>query len=514
MRIRRFVHFGIFIVWVGAMVILHQRVSSRSFLEGGARVDVADGSVILREDHMVLYLNSAPSGVSNFLLEEIPGETATGGKLYAFEGDIALRIAAMGITVGTRLSSAGVVNPDLTLRRVKMQFSTMDTKVESSAVRRGNTIEVTYDSSGSQQKQTIPVSGPVYPPDVMHLVVARQGLETGRVYELQGFEPFTSVVGTYRIRVLGPRTYQTVAGPVNGIALESEYQKITSTHVIDRDGATYLMEAEMAGIPFMAVRDQEAQSGMLPAQAEPSDTSDLLVESMLVSNVIIDRPKDVKRMVVTLQPIAPEDLVLDNNYQRMLSRNAEDQSMRVEVSSPHLVRGTPRGGSVSNTNPAGQPYLREEPMVQVGDPRILAKAKEVTRGAHGTWDAAERIARYLHDNMNQMPRVTIPSAVEVLNSMAGDCNEHSTLFCAMARSVGIPTKICAGLVYLDGKFGYHAWNEVLVGNRWMPVDSTLGRFRMGATNIKLAEGGLDKQAAIVHLVGKLRVQVDDVEYAN
>ena len=84
----------------------------------------------------------------------------------------------------------------------------------------------------------------------------------------------------------------------------------------------------------------------------------------------------------------------------------------------------------------------------------------------------------------------------------------------MARAVGIPTKICAGLVYLDGKFGYHAWNEVFINNRWLPVDSTLGRYRMGATNIKLAEGGLDKQAAIVHLVGKLRVHVDDVEYNN
>ena len=491
------------------MVTVHQRVSSQSFLEGAARVDVSDGSVILREDHMVLYLGGSASGVSNLILEEIQGDNVTGGKLYAFQGDIALRIAAMGVTVGTRLISEGVVNPDLTMRRVASRFSTMDTKVETTAIRRGDRIEVTYDSSGSKQKNTIPVQGPIYPPDLMHLVAAKQGLVPGRVYELQGFEPFTSTVGTYRIRVIGPRTVKTVAGPVQGIALESEYQKIVSTQIIDEEGNVYLMEAEMAGIPFMAVRDKEATGGMVP---EPSQTgpTDLLVESMLVSNVTIDRPEDVKRMVVTLQPVTTEDIVLDNHYQKFLSGNPKDHSAQIEITSPHYQSGG--SGGLNGANPAD--YLRSEPLIQKEDPRIIAKAKEVTRGASGKWDAAERIARFLHDNMNQIPRVTIPSAAEVIDSMSGDCNEHSTLFCAMARAVGIPTKICAGLVYLDGKFGYHAWNEVLINNRWLPVDSTLGRYRMGATNIKLAEGGLDKQAAIVHLVGKLRVHVDNVEYKN
>ena len=414
MRIRRFLHAGVFLIWVGTIVIVHQRVSSRAFLEGTARVDVSDGSVILREDHMVLYLGGSPSGVSNLILEEIQGDNVTGGKLYSFQSDISLRIAAMGVSVGTRLMSEGVVNPDLTMRRVASRFTTMDTKIETTAIRRGDQIEVTYDSSGNKQKTTIPVQGPVYPPDVMHLVAAKQGLVPGRVYELQGFEPFTSTVGTYRIRVIGPRTVKTVAGPVQGIALESEYQKIVSTQIIDEEGNVYLMEAEMAGIPFMAVRDKEATGGLVP---EPSQTgpTDLLVESMLVSNVIIDRPEAVKRMVVTLQPITTDDIVLDNNYQKMLKGDPRDQSIQIEISSPHFRSG----GSGGLTGGRLDDYLRAEPLIQKDDPRIVNKAKEVTRGANGKWDAAERIARFLHDNMNQTPRVTIPSAAEVIESMSG-----------------------------------------------------------------------------------------------
>jgi hypothetical protein len=48
---------------------------------------------------------------------------------------------------------------------------------------------------------------------------------------------------------------------------------------------------------------------------------------------------------------------------------------------------------------------------------------------------------------------------------------------------------------------------------WLPVDPTLNQFPADATHVRLARGGLDKQAAIVPLIGRLKLAVLDLELA-
>ena len=46
---------------------------------------------------------------------------------------------------------------------------------------------------------------------------------------------------------------------------------------------------------------------------------------------------------------------------------------------------------------------------------------------------------------------------------------------------------------------------------WLPVDPTLNEFPADATHVRLARGGLEKQTAILPLVGKLKMTVLDLE---
>jgi transglutaminase-like putative cysteine protease len=92
------------------------------------------------------------------------------------------------------------------------------------------------------------------------------------------------------------------------------------------------------------------------------------------------------------------------------------------------------------------------------------------------------------------------------------------LYVAMARALGIPARIAVGMAYVHGAFYYHAWPEVFVeegGNRgvWMPVDPTFNQFPADTTHLRLTRGGLDKQAAILPLIGRLEMTVVDVEMA-
>jgi transglutaminase-like putative cysteine protease len=99
-----------------------------------------------------------------------------------------------------------------------------------------------------------------------------------------------------------------------------------------------------------------------------------------------------------------------------------------------------------------------------------------------------------------------PDAVSVLKNKRGDCNEHATLFTALARAAGVPARVAVGLVLQDGRFLYHAWAEVWLG-RWLALDPTWRQFPADAGHVRLVYG-LDKGVLdLESVVGRLKVHV-------
>jgi len=120
--------------------------------------------------------------------------------------------------------------------------------------------------------------------------------------------------------------------------------------------------------------------------------------------------------------------------------------------------------------------------------------------------ASKEIMEWVFENIDKVPLVSIPDAKQVLTLRRGDCNEHATLVTALLRSVGIPARIVVGLVYRDGKFYYHAWNEAHV-HTWLSLDATLKQMPADATHIKLINGGIEKQIQIAAMIGNLNLTV-------
>jgi transglutaminase-like putative cysteine protease len=151
-------------------------------------------------------------------------------------------------------------------------------------------------------------------------------------------------------------------------------------------------------------------------------------------------------------------------------------------------------------------HLSPEPLLQSDDPAIVALADSLTSGCADSWEAAAAICRFVDTAVEDVPTVSLPSAVDVLDAMRGDCNEHTALFVALARAAGIPAAVCNGIVYIDeGRFGYHAWPAVWVG-RWVAMDPTFGMLLADATHIILAMGSLEDQYTINAVIGRLSVR--------
>lgn len=64
----------------------------------------------------------------------------------------------------------------------------------------------------------------------------------------------------------------------------------------------------------------------------------------------------------------------------------------------------------------------------------------------------------------------IPVIDKTYNSNKGICYDYSSLFAAVLRNNGIPTKLQKGFAADVGE--YHAWNEVLIDGKWLKIDTT------------------------------------------
>lgn len=150
--------------------------------------------------------------------------------------------------------------------------------------------------------------------------------------------------------------------------------------------------------------------------------------------------------------------------------------------------------------------LKPEPFLEADHRDIVALAEKIADGSRDPRVVAERINQWVYDSLRKETTIGIPSALHVLHTRVGDCNEHTQLFVALARAAGVPARIASGLAYVDGKFYYHAWPEVMLRG-WVAVDPTFGQFPADASHLRFVIGGLGQQTELLRLVNGLTIDV-------
>jgi transglutaminase-like putative cysteine protease len=154
--------------------------------------------------------------------------------------------------------------------------------------------------------------------------------------------------------------------------------------------------------------------------------------------------------------------------------------------------------------------LEPEPLIQSDDERIIRHARSITvRSAVWRQDpkaVAQRLTESVYGLLEKRITFSVPNALQVLETRQGDCNEHTVLYVALARALGLPARTAVGLVYVNGSFYYHAWPEVWL-DEWVAVDPTFGQYPADASHIRFVIGGLAQQVEIVRLIGNLDIEV-------
>jgi transglutaminase-like putative cysteine protease len=310
------------------------------------------------------------------------------------------------------------------------------------------------------------------------------------------------------------RTGSTI---VPAFRVEMDFQGLRTTSWVTDTGDVVREESPLG---LMTIREtaERAQGLSVPARLR----NDLLAASAVVPQMRqrIDDPRDIRRLSMRLSGVEIDRAEVHGEGQTL-------DGETIEIVDPRTLRAGPRERDLER-------FLRPEPLIESDAPEIRAEAEKAIAPPAGVANApanttasgvaaaasqrahAERLTRYVNALLEKKPTVSLPSAVDVLRTKVGDCNEHTALYVAMARSIGIPSRIAVGLVYARGAFYYHAWPEVYLREGddrglWLPVDPTFNQFPADATHLRLARGGLDKQAAILPLLGRLEITVLEAE---
>ncbi|MEK6891711.1 MAG: transglutaminase-like domain-containing protein [Nanoarchaeota archaeon] len=131
-------------------------------------------------------------------------------------------------------------------------------------------------------------------------------------------------------------------------------------------------------------------------------------------------------------------------------------------------------------------YTKPSATIDSGNEYIIQIASELVKGEDDLYSAVFKIAQWTKSDVNyNLSTMSLPvtqKASEVLKSRQGVCGDISSLFMALARSVGIPARFVSGIAYTNSdlfpeKWGAHGWAEVYFPDYgWVPFDVTYGEF--------------------------------------
>jgi hypothetical protein len=377
---------------------------------------------------------------------------------------------------------------------------------------KGDGLHVRRTQAGDVAISFVPAEAGLRFPEAIRRLHLAHGFATGSTYSYLWFDPDFEKVASQTVRAMG-REAAPAAGAqkeLNKVALASElYRGIETVQWYDDDGRLWIEEVPALGL----VNARTTRAAALGAE----EAGDVLGASMIPTNVDIASPVDVDSALyeVWIDGGDVSGCVIEDRRQVIEGRTDRGVLLRVARAVPEP--GTTLGFPFSD--PALAECLETNQVLDASYPPLHEAAGEAVRDSgNDAWDAATRIERLAFDTIEAKGLgTTFASAREVFDRRSGDCSEHAVLAASMMRSVGIPSKVVAGIVHFRGRFAYHMWIEVWTGGGWYALDPTIGAGSVDATHLKLAEspvpGGriADLSVGVLQVFNRLHVRVVEHE---
>ena len=475
-------------------------------------------------------MGAGPIGYASYTVDTLPGEIRV-------QDGMTIDIDALGTVQRTELLIEIRLTRDLRLRTFNAGLtSPAGTYRAVGEVQGDSVLAMEIDAGGGRpQRSRVRLDRAVVLSSLLPLQLAVGGrLQVGRTYTVRQFDPMLMEEQSTEVRVLAESTlvvpdsarFDSTAGrwvaarydTVRAWKIAQRYGGVAVESWLDPQGR---IVSETSPIGFRTERTafeiavenwRRSRGAASPAAGRGTD---IVAATAIAADVALE-PASLAELRVVLRNVELRGLDLAGGRQRLHGdtltvlresgmSTASPPSTRLSGVTAHLPIST--AGAAADTSLRGVvAALRPEPLVQSSDPRIQAQARQIVGRERHAGPVAELLTRWVYENIDKRMTISVPSALQVLEERRGDCNEHTVLYVALARALGLPARTAAGVVYLRGQFYYHAWPEVWLG-RWVAVDPTFGQYPADASHLRFVVGGLARQVELLRLIGRVGLSV-------
>ena len=419
-----------------------------------------------------------------------------------------LDVPALGKLHRTTARSTTMLSRALRLQSVVASFDGDIGRFETHGRVLGDTVFSVAIVSGQDSQMTrIPLNGPVTLPALLPLRLAFGGeLQSGRSYTARLFDPLLVTGRDVTARVSAETTLV--------VSDSADIDSTTMTWVPEHFDTVraFRIDQEANGVTTHSWID--AQGRIVLTASEPGFSMERAAFEIVYENF---KHRDTARVarsstapgadaIVPLTALAAGVQASPTPRQRLrLLLNERDT---VEIVQASAIQAGAAAYRLPSQDTALARWLAPEPLIQSHDPRIAAQGRLIIGRERSPGRVAELLTHWVSRSLQRATSIepSAPSAVKVLETRRGDCNEAATLFVALARGAGLPARTVAGLIYLNGRFYYHAWAEVFL-SAWTAVDPTFDQLPADASRLPIVTGGLARQVELVPLIGRLQLEV-------
>lgn len=349
-------------------------------------------------------------------------------------------------------------------------------------------LTIALTTSGKTTEKYLPAPEPIYLSQAIKPLLCAGRLGTGDSLKLSSFDPVSMQMQSLIITGSDLRKQKVAGKNVLARELITRMDDITSLLYVDEEGNSLLEVGPMG----LTLKREEMSEALALDESGAGIVDFLTLFAIRPTGTIEGDPQRVTNARYRVEGVSVEQLVAASARQVSIGDSVVE--VTTDTPSPALI-------------PPDLEFSKEAPFIESDDPGIRKAAEEAVTGGTTRLDSLQRLTKWVRWNVQKKPSAGLPSALAVLKERTGDCNEHSVLFTAMARSLGIPCKIELGVVYIYGRFCYHAWVAAWGGDRWVELDPTFGEWRADAARIALASGDMSNASQLAGSIGNIKIEI-------
>ncbi len=411
---------------------------------------------------------------------------------WRLEETVRMRLNTMGMVQDIRLVTRARLHADFSLADFDFEINSGRFRFQVHGTVTENLLSIETASAGSHRKMSLVLKTKPYLLAGITAAMGSTRLRTGDRYAFDVFDPATLDQAPVILEVVGPEEIPFDQSTRTAVKVALKFKGITQFAWIDKNGGLLKEEG------LLGIRMEKTSRGDIDSRRDLEAGSDLTRAASIAANVVLNDLQRLTRLQVQISGIALENTRLNGGRQHL-----EGKLLTIKKES---LSGLETDEALQQLGMLEKIYLRPTPFIQSDNAKIKDLARRIVARQADGLDKVRRLVTWVNQHIEKRPVLSLPDALSTLENRIGDCNEHAVLLAALARAAGIPCRIEAGLVYLRGRFFYHAWNLVYLG-RWITVDALFDQIPADVSHIRLVTGSARQQLDLMALIGRVSLKV-------